>query len=546
MNASSDQPPDGWLPSFLEGQLDDTAASALTEKPLPAGVLPHLALHRLLPLALQDEAGEDFVREVTERIEASGQDGTPAAEAFVGRVLEQLRPSVPVYRRWPLWAAAAAIAVAGLFFFVRPGGVESKGNEGLVVNTTVPLPPGAVASLGRMESTVWQMAPTGPLLPGTRLTLQQGLVEVHFLSGTQLILEGPADLQIGGSNAAVLHSGRAVAQVPEAGRGFVLDSPRGRLIDHGTQFAVSVELSGETEVHVIEGLVEARQTGGPEPVMLHSAQGLRLSPQGHERLAADDGGFVTEMPPLGQAGAAFVHWPLDEAADGLIANRGQGFDSRETQLNLLSFEPGRPGPQPVSGPFAKALFFDGTGDFAACEWLGIPGAAARTVAFWVQVPADFNEREGFGIVGWGEHSTQGGAWQISPNPLVKDGPLGRLRVGTQEGHVIGTRDLRDGQWHHVAVVLYGGTRPNTATHVLLYVDGLLDPASKKKVREIATDTDRALHGVWLGRNLAFKGTESGVPPAEKFFRGALDEVFIVGAALNQAQIQRLMRENRLE
>ena len=145
---------------------------------------------------------------------------------------------------------------------------------------------------------------------------------------------------------------------------------------------------------------------------------------------------------------------------------------------------------------------------------------------------------------------KGGAWQVSVNGTGNDGPLGRLSIGTHRGQVIGTTDLRDGEWHHCAVVMYGDEEgaPNTATHILLYVDGELEPAARKSMYAVNTDSspggDRSPHGIWIGRNLGFE-FEGGLAAEEygRFFRGDLDEMVICDAALSQKQIVRLMQDN---
>jgi len=180
-----------------------------------------------------------------------------------------------------------------------------------------------------------------------------------------------------------------------------------------------------------------------------------------------------------------------------------------------------------------------------CDFAGIPGNQPRTVAFWVKVPRTFQTNEGYAILNWGSLRSPGKAWQISINPDAVSGPIGRLRVGVHPGFVIGTVDLRDDRWHHCAVVMYGGRRPDTGTHILLYVDGELDPAARKKVTQIDTDIGgTSARCIWIGRNLAYRAKWS-VVQGGPFFRGAVDEVFIVNAALNQEQIRSLLKYNRL-
>jgi hypothetical protein len=199
----------------------------------------------------------------------------------------------------------------------------------------------------------------------------------------------------------------------------------------------------------------------------------------------------------------------------------------------------------VQGQFGPGLSFDGRDDFVECEFAGIGGTRPRTVAFWVKVPRDFRTTEGYAIVNWGTMEETGRAWQVSINPMENEGPLGRLRIGVNRGWVVGTTDLRDDRWHHCAVVMYGGHRPDAGTHILLYVDGELEPAARKAVMEISTaiDTARA-HNLWLGRNLNYEG-ENWKVDGGPFFRGCLDELFVFDAALDQTRIQFLMKYNRL-
>jgi hypothetical protein len=164
------------------------------------------------------------------------------------------------------------------------------------------------------------------------------------------------------------------------------------------------------------------------------------------------------------------------------------------------------------------------------------------VAFWVKVPKDFNISNGYGIVSWGILE-KGAAWQISPNPTKKDGLIGRLRIGTHEGMVIGTTDLRDDEWHHVAIVMYGGEHAEVSTHILMYIDGQLENTSKKSVAKIQTNlSDKNSRALMIGRNLGFTDKKN-LP--NKFFKGWLDELFIFDTALDDEQIRSLMNRNNL-
>ncbi len=405
------------------------------------------------------------------------------------------------------------------------------------------------ARIVRMESAAWgeEQVPlhAGGEIGVGRLRLAAGLVEIKFARGATVIVEGPADFEVLGPQHAFLHRGRVVTRIAQGTKGFVLESPRGRLVDQGTEFGVSVGPSGDTEVHVLEGKVEAAPSSQRETLALTVHQAARFMPQRVEQFAADAGGFVTDLPPQAFGEVGFLHWPFDEGRGGSSMNRGRKLGSPKARAILRTYPEGVSGPQWISGQFGPGLSFDGRDDYVEAEFSGIPGGEPRTVAFWVKVPRDSGINEGYGIINWGTNKP-GHAWQISVNPTEKEGPLGRLRLGVNERFVIGTTDLRDDRWHHCAVVMYGGHRPDAGTHILLYLDGELEPAARKALGEIRTDIsgDEA-HNMWLGRNLAYRGIGRQSGALGRFFRGAIDEVFVCNAALDQTQIRSLMKFNRI-
>ena len=137
-------------------------------------------------------------------------------------------------------------------------------------NTIVtPFPPlqkeGIVAVLTRVANATWDNETSllhvrklsrGSQLPTGHLKLKSGLVQIEFFHGAVVILEGPADFELIDSQRAYLHYGKLRSYVPMPSRGFVIETPQRKLIDHGTEFGLSVNATGLTEVHVFEGKVE--------------------------------------------------------------------------------------------------------------------------------------------------------------------------------------------------------------------------------------------------------------------------------------------------
>lgn len=478
-----------------------------------------------------------FVREVQVRLQVARAGNPPAQFDSAGRERQRgdeqplagARSYILRFTRPWAWAAAAALMFVILAWW------------------TVRLTP-PNAQIVRMESATWD-ATQFPLKVGDdidshRLQLTSGLVELKFARGATMIVEGPADFEVRGPERAILYQGRVVTRLPKGTKGFILDSPRGRLVDQGTEFGVSVGPSGDTEVHVLEGKVDAVPNNRQQTVQLSVNQAARLTPERVEQFTADAVGFITDLPPTSAGAIGYLHWSFDEGQGLESHNRGGGLGLPQARALLRAYPENAPGPQWIAGQFGSGLAFDGRRDFVECEFPGISGTEPRTVAFWVKVPRDSGVEEGYGIINWGTNKP-GLAWQISVNPNDREGPLGRLRLGVHQSWVVGTTDLRDDRWHHCAVVMYGGHRPDAGTHILLYLDGELEPAARKAVGQIRTQiTGPEAHNMWLGRNLGHQRIDQPNPMG-RFFRGSVDEVFVFNASLNQEQIRSLMKYNRL-
>jgi hypothetical protein len=484
-----------------------------------------VALHRLTGAVVTGDDGESrFAAEVVARIQSSPADGTDTAPTPIQLHVERrVRRTMLLSRATRSLAVAAVLALAvGLTLFMNS-------REG--------------ATLTRGESVVWTggkvSAEVGDRLKkGHVLEISSGLAELKFPAGVSVLLEGPARFEITGSKSARLDHGRLVARVTEVkGRGFVIDGPSGRVVDLGTEFGVSVERSGEMEVHVLEGSVTAESRQQQESVVtLHQNEAMRLGAGPSQRMPADDGVFVTNLPPVPGRAPGFIRWSFEEK-DGLdLHNSGRGLAESEAGARLLSAREGGETARRIDGHLGRALAFDGISNFAESGFEGISGQAPRTVSLWARIPADLAITESYAMIGWGKVEGRGSAWQISANPVADEGPVGALRVGTGMGAVVGTTDLRDGKWHHLTAVMYGGS-PTTGTHILLYVDGVLESTTRKSVRIIDTRPSTNLHGVWMGRNLSLSDP---APPGASFFRGELDEVHIFAAALDQPMIHQVM------
>jgi hypothetical protein len=476
-----------------------------------------LVIHRLLQHHYQTgpSSREHFTGEVLGRL----QPPAMVTPAFTDHVLQRV---VTHSRRWQVAAAAIILGISLMVFFI-----------------SAPLP---AARLMAGTGLVWANGDAWNVghhfRAGSYLELEAGFAEIRFAQGAEVVLEGSAKLEIISANAALLRKGNIVARVPESAHGFTIIGPQGKVVDLGTEFAVRADDAG-MEVHVLEGQVEAHPEGSAM-ISLTKDHALRLDHSGVTTIAPEFDQFLTALPPAFTASASWLHWSFDEGFGNSVTPTGVGLPLADSRGELRSLPGGNEIPRWTQGVRGSGIQFLGKDDFIQTTYQGVSGHGPRTVACWVQVPQDMTTH-GFALVSWGAHQSPGDTWQLSINPLAHEGPVGRLRVGTHQGQVIGVKDLRDGAWHHVAAVMYEGHVPDVSTHVLLYVDGELEPAACKSVRTINTNTSGAdAQRVSFGKNSAVRRVEDE-PQWYHTFRGLIDEITICETALSEAEIRHLMR-----
>jgi len=95
------------------------------------------------------------------------------------------------------------------------------------------------------------------------LRLLRGTVEIVFDSGAEMLVEAPAEFSLKSTRRVELQAGRLFAKVPEAARGFTVDTPYSRVVDLGTQFGVRVDPDRSSDLHVFKGRASLTpETGG--------------------------------------------------------------------------------------------------------------------------------------------------------------------------------------------------------------------------------------------------------------------------------------------
>jgi len=215
-----------------------------------------------------------------------------------------------------------------------------------------------------------------------------------------------------------------------------------------------------------------------------------------------------------------AYWGFDEGAGGTAADA-----SGHGRAAVLKGGPVLRGDGCVGG----AADLDGIDDWAEiCGYTGISGANGRTVSAWIK--SSYYGTAEKAIVAWGDDNSPGNRWLL----MLQGGTTNRgaIRVAVLGGTVVGTQNLHDGRWHHVAAVFENDGSPNVED-VTLYVDGKLEPLSMVTPHIVNTTSSS---NVFVG---AHYNAAARLP-----FKGMIDDVRIYDRALSAGGVAD-MAESRM-
>ena len=223
-------------------------------------------------------------------------------------------------------------------------------------------------------------------------------------------------------------------------------------------------------------------------------------------------GFITllSLTNIGRSDLEDVEalWRFDEGSGSTVRDSsGNGYDG--TIQGDLTW---------TDGVFKGALQFTGAaGDrVEVSNYEGVVGRADRTTLAWIKTTGAGT------IISWGSEDAR---WVFDIYTQFQGTP-GAPRMLLVGGFIVGSTDVRDGDWHHVAAVLESAGAPRVSD-IRLYVDGVQEAISYL-ARGVVNTGNRA---VWIG-----DGPNQYFPP----FTGALDEVAVFSRALSKEEIREAM------
>jgi len=495
-------------------------------------------------LATSEEARRAYVRAMALSASLMEYAGDMQAEAPDAPVKSR-RIIRPAAWMWGIGSLAAAAAIVLAFWIGREK--TRPDTDEIASATQGEGEDEAVARLSGVKDSRWvgpALATGGELHRGQRIELASGFAEITFDCGAQVTLEGPASLDLNSAWDAALHRGNLKASVPPEAIGFRVSNASVNVVDLGTEFSMVADETGATEVFVLKGAVEAaaRDDAGNEapPVVLRERQSRRFArvggpevPDREAKLARFARKVAFERSSLP---TKYVHWSFDGVGPEFAAADVDSNAASFVSMNGDSLAAAR-----TEGHRHGGLLLDGQLS-ARAAFPGIRQKTARTIAFWINIPADASLSDSGAFVSW-PVGAAGRVMSVGWNRNPAQGPLGSVRTDFGRGCVVGNTSLRDGRWHHIAVVFSPkakGDKGEGAMQLRHYVDGRLETAAIKRAGKrvkgpetLAGTTEEAL---WIGRAMDRADDEP--------FHGAIDELFVADAALTPREINHLLRENK--
>lgn len=434
---------------------------------------------------------------------------------------------LPKHQPRRLWWLAAAVGVAAavalVIMFAKP-----VPEPALVVEDDAS--GDGVAMLSASENSIWKngaFQPGQSFAAGEVLNLLSGFAEIAFDCGARIILQGPATLEVASAWETSLHRGTLRASVPQEAIGFRVRNPEVDVVDLGTDFSVVTDELGASEIFVHEGAVEVhpRQKKSTEPRrikgVLREKEARRFARTGSSEVPDAE----KKWQALGKKKA------IASELKSTVVHRFHWNAQGSSELVSLSQSPLRF----IPGRHQTALQFDGTSAAQVMhpEWTR---DQARTIAAWVRIPADAPLADAPSFISWCRQWNGPQVVELGINDDPKLGVVGALELRVGNRKMVGTTVLRDGRWHHVAVVLIRQARHDKGPviHQKCFIDGQHEGRSKSTVsKKPKTKPNTSLKpGLFLAGGLREQTNE--------FFIGELEGLAIADGAMNQAEVVQLM------
>lgn len=192
-------------------------------------------------------------------IESNGCDRIGHASAVP--VAGLTTTSAAAISKWPTVVRMSAFLAATVLIAVGFGALwnRERVRNAEVAQNSGPILPQEVGLLVRTPVVNWRcktdFAAAQPFRIGDVISTDGGVTNLRFNCGAEVLLKGPAELEVISPMRASLRRGTLTARVHESAHGFRIDTPNSKVIDLGTEFGLTVDGTGSTDTVVFSGKV---------------------------------------------------------------------------------------------------------------------------------------------------------------------------------------------------------------------------------------------------------------------------------------------------
>lgn len=245
-------------------------------------------------------------------------------------------PAAPPRRTFLPWAIAASVllgvTLASVTLLTRTRQVARNVTTRPAVVMNIPTSRPVVATLTAAADAQWETdAESATPRPGAPLTtgplhLASGAARITFNRGAEVILHGPAHVDLLSGSEIQLFTGHLTARIVDksTGGGFSVYTPSANVVDLGTEFGVNVDAAGATEAQVLRGTVELHPVKGVASTELRA---------GHAALVDAAGTAATPVP---YRPADFVHSMMAIDLSDVVAGGDGTQGRREAGINAIT------------------------------------------------------------------------------------------------------------------------------------------------------------------------------------------------------------------
>ncbi len=171
-------------------------------------------------------------------------------------------------KRSPLMAVMLIflISVGGAFLALLPVVFDQFWKPAAIIRQPTAIieePREVGAYVVRIENEAWEAGFSGgeleqQLSVGSHVRLQEGVLQLQFVSGAMVIIEGPAAFRVDSPDSGELISGSLASYVPPEAIGFTVIAGGLEVVDMGTEFSLKINEDETADVQVRRGEVVAR------------------------------------------------------------------------------------------------------------------------------------------------------------------------------------------------------------------------------------------------------------------------------------------------